>query len=254
MDAFLSPYTAETGKQIHMPEKYTTPYPAKRIYPDGRAENTEVLLARECPVELFLNGKRFTTLLASPAHFRELAAGHVISEGILSFEEIAKIMVEGNRVEIKTVNPEIRRLESRKDPVVSSDAVFNIKAIFAGLEHLTSETYKVTRGTHLAALVDRNGELVFQAVDVGRHNAVDKAIGYALLNRLPLTQMYLLSTGRQPAYMLMKAVRAGIPLVVTKAMPFDSGVEAAKKANMGLVGQLRKESMLVFAGEWRVKV
>ncbi|WP_440954177.1 formate dehydrogenase accessory sulfurtransferase FdhD [Methanosarcina sp. Mfa9] len=237
-----------------MPEKYTTPYPAKRIYPDGRAENTEVLLARECPVELFLNGKRFTTLLASPAHFKELAAGHMISEGILGFEEIAEITVEGNRVEIKTFNPEVRRLESKKEAFVSSEAVFGIKAIFAGLEYLTSETYKVTRGTHLAALVDRDGKLVFQVVDVGRHNAVDKAIGYALLNRLPLTEMYLLSTGRQPEYMVMKAVRAGIPLVVTKAMPFDSGVEAAKNANMGLVGQLKKESMLAFANEWRVKV
>ncbi len=253
MDAFLRPYTEDTGKKIHMPEKYTTPYPAKRIYPDSRAEDTEVLLARECPVKLFLNGKHFTTLLASPAHFRELAAGHMICEGTLSFEEIAEITVEGNRVEIKTVNPEVRQPKSRKETVVSSEAVFGIKAIFAGMEYLTSETYKVTRGTHLAALVDRNGKLIFQAVDVGRHNAVDKAIGYALLNRLPLTEMYLLSTGRQPAYMLMKAVRAGIPLVVTKAMPFDSGVEAAKKANMGLVGQLRKESMLVFANEWRVK-
>ncbi|HII01346.1 TPA: formate dehydrogenase accessory sulfurtransferase FdhD [Methanosarcinaceae archaeon] len=236
-----------------MPEKYTTPYPAKRIYPDGRAEDIEVLLARECPVELFLNGKRFTTLLASPVHFRELAAGHMICEGTLTFEEIAGITVEGNRVEIKTVNPEVRLPKSRKEPVVSSDAVFGIKAIFAGMEYLTSETYKVTRGTHLAALVDRNGKLIFQVVDVGRHNAVDKAIGYALLNGLPLPEMYLLSTGRQPEYMVMKAARAGVPLVVTKAMPFDSGVEAAKKANMGLVGQLKKESMLVFANEWRVK-
>jgi FdhD protein len=64
----------------------------------------------------------------------------------------------------------------------------------------------------------------------------------------------MLSTGRQPAYMITKAARAGIPLVATKAMPFDSGVEAAKKANMCLVGQLRPEAMLVFANEWRVKV
>lgn len=237
-----------------MPEKYTTSYPAKRIYPDGRPEDTEILLARECPVKLFLNGKRFTTLLASPFHFRELAAGHMISEGALTFEEIADITVEGNRVEIKTFKPETCRPKSEKVPVVNSEAVFGIKAIFAGMEYLTSETYKVTRGTHLAALVDRNGKLIFQAVDVGRHNAVDKAIGYALLKRLPLTEMYLLSTGRQPEYMVMKAARAGIPLVVTKAMPFNSGVEAAKKANVGLVGQLRKESMLVFANEWRVRV
>jgi len=54
--------------------------------------------------------------------------------------------------------------------------------------------------------------------------------------------------------MITKAARAGIPLVATKAMPFDSGVEAAKKANICLVGQLRPESMLVFANEWRVRV
>jgi len=52
--------------------------------------------------------------------------------------------------------------------------------------------------------------------------------------------------------MVTKAARAGIPLIVTKAMPFDSGVEAAKKANLCLIGQLRKESLLVFANEWRV--
>ena len=52
--------------------------------------------------------------------------------------------------------------------------------------------------------------------------------------------------------MVTKAARAGIPLIATKAMPFDSGVEAAKKANICLIGQLRKESMLVFANEWRV--
>jgi FdhD protein len=63
----------------------------------------------------------------------------------------------------------------------------------------------------------------------------------------------MLSTGRQPAYMVTKAARAGIPLVATKSMPFDSGIEAAKKANVCLVGQLRNEAMLIFANEWRVR-
>lgn len=164
-------------KEIHMPEKYTIPYPVKKIYSDGRSEDTDVLLARELPVKVFLDGKMFTTLFASPIELKELAVGHLITEGILSFEEIQKTEIKGNEIHILTQKGNI--------------------------------------------------------IDLSNH--------------------YVLSTGRQPAYMVTKAARAGIPLVVTKAMPFDSGVEAAKKANICLVGQLRKEAMLVFANEWRIK-
>jgi len=212
-----------------MPERYTIPYPARRIHSDGRAEDTKVLLAREVPVKLFLDGKAFTTLFTSPFELKELAVGHLITEGVISYGEIAAQIF------------------------VDSDAVFDPEAIFTGTDHLESETYKLTRGTHLAALINRNGKLAAHIVDIGRHNAVDKVVGTAFLQGLDISQHYMLSTGRQPAYMITKAARAGIPFVATKAMPFDSGVEAAKKANMCLVGQLRPESMLVFANEWRIK-
>lgn len=245
-----------------MPEKYTTPYPAKKIYSDGRAENIEVLLAKECPVKLFLDGKPFTTLFASPLELKELAVGHLITEGIISFREIAGVEVEGSDVHVLTqkkkslIPTEFSQPtgEAGKQIFVNSDAVFDPEALFAGNGYLESDTYKLTRGTHLAALIDRKGKLAVQIVDVGRHNAVDKVVGAAFLGGLDLSQHYMLSTGRQPAYMVTKAARAGIPLVATKAMPFDSGVEAAKKANVCLVGQLRQESMLIFAGEWRLRV
>lgn len=253
-----------------MPEKYTTPYPAKRIHSDGRAENIKVLLARECPVKLFLNGKLFTTLFASPLELKELAVGHLITEGVLSFREIENVEVEDVVVNVQTTtrkeNQEIRTETTEKarkaekeekagrEIFVDSDSVFEPQAIFAGIEYLESDAYKLTRGTHLAALIDRSGELAIQIVDVGRHNAVDKAVGAAFLKGLDLSQHFMLSTGRQPAYMVTKAARAGIPLIATKSMPFDSGVEAAKKANVCLIGQLRKESMLIFASEWRVKL
>lgn len=255
-------YTEKARNQIHMPEKYTTPYPAKRIHSDGRAEDTEVLLAKECPVKLFLDGKQLTTLFASPLELKELAVGHLITEGILNFRDIAGVEVEGNEVHILTLKDRLPILEESSRPAgkeaekqtfVNSDAVFDLEAIFAGTGYLESNTYKLTRGTHLAGLIDGKGKLAVRIVDVGRHNAVDKAVGAALLRGLDLSHLYMLSTGRQPAYMITKAARAGIPLVATKAMPFDSGVEAARKANMCLVGQLRQESMLVFAGEWRVK-
>ncbi|AKB42782.1 formate dehydrogenase accessory sulfurtransferase FdhD [Methanosarcina vacuolata] len=254
-----------------MPEKYTTSYPAKRIHSDGRAEDVKVLLAKECPVKLFLNGKLFTTLFASPLELKELAVGHLITEGVISFREIENVEVDGRAVHIliRKENQEIsteaagkigkaekaeKEEETSKEIFVDSDSVFEPQAIFAGTEYLESDTYKLTRGTHLAALIDRRGKLAVQIVDVGRHNAVDKAVGAAFLKGLDLSQHYMLSTGRQPAYMVTKAARAGITLIATKSMPFDSGVEAAKKANVCLIGQLRKESMLVFAGEWRVKL
>ncbi|MHC1755987.1 MAG: formate dehydrogenase accessory sulfurtransferase FdhD [Methanosarcina sp.] len=245
-----------------MPEKYTTPYPARRIHSDGRAEDTEVLLARECPVKLFLDGKQFTTLFASPLELKELAVGHLITEGILSFREIAGVEVEGSEVHVLTKKEKTAHNDKISGEIgagkpqifVESDAVFDPEALFAGTGNLESETYKLTRGTHLAALIDGKGKLAVRIVDVGRHNAVDKVVGAALLRGLDLSHLYMLSTGRQPAYMITKAARAGIPLVATKAMPFDSGVEAAKKANMCLVGQLRPEAMLVFANEWRVLV
>lgn len=254
-----------------MPEKYTTPYPAKKIHSDGRAEDIKVLLARECPVKLFLNGKLFTTLFASPFELKELAVGHLITEGVVSFGEIENVEVKSNEVHILTrMEKQIKQALSAEtagkvgkagkaektstEIFVSSDSIFKLQAVFAGTGYLESETYRLTRGTHLAALIDREGKLAVQIVDVGRHNAVDKAVGAAFLKGLDLSQHYMLSTGRQPAYMVTKAARAGIPLIATKAMPFDSGVEAAKKTNVCLVGQLRKESMLIFASEWRVKL
>lgn len=244
-----------------MPEKYTTSYPAKRIYSDGRAEDIKVLLAKEFPVKLLLDGKLFTTLFASPFELKELAVGHLITEGVLSFKEIENVEIKGDEVHIRTRKDKQalctettgEAAKDNREVFVDSDYVFEPHVVFAGIMYLESETYRLTRGTHLAALIDRTGKLALQIVDVGRHNAVDKAVGAAFLKGLDLSQHYMLSTGRQPAYMVTKAARAGIPLIATKAMPFDSGVEAAKKANICLIGQLRKESMLIFASEWRVK-
>lgn len=239
-----------------MPEKYTIYYPASRIYSDGRTEeNIEVLLARECPIKLFLNGKLFTSLFVSPSELQELAVGHLITEGAVNFSEITEIEVKHDEIHVLTLKEDqiSKRHESNEEVFARSNTIFNQKALFAGINYLESDIYRLTRGTHLAALIDTEGKLAVQIIDIGRHNALDKAIGAAFLRGLDVSQLYMLSTGRQPAYMVIKAARAGIPVIATKAMPFDSGVEAAKKANVCLVGQLREESMLIFANEWRIR-
>jgi FdhD protein len=145
-----------------MPEKYTTPYPAKRIHSDGRVEDIQVLLAKECPVKLFLDGKLFMTLFASPFELKELAVGHLITEGVLSFKEIENVETEGDEVHIRTrkdeqalcteTTGEAKNEEKvSKEIFVDSDSVFEPQAVFAGIMHLESEKYRLTRGTHLAA-------------------------------------------------------------------------------------------------------
>jgi len=179
----------------------------------------------------------------------------LITEGAVNFSEITEIEVKGDEIHVLTQNKSQTSMgqESDEGVFVRSCTIFDQEALFAGTNHLESDIYRLTRGTHLAALINKEGKLAVHIVDIGRHNALDKAIGAAFLHGLDISQLYMLSTGRQPAYMVTKAARAGIPLIATKSMPFDSGVEAAKKANLCLVGQLRKESMLIFANEWRVR-
>ena len=251
-----------------MPDRYTKNYAATTIYKNGTAVDLNILVAREDSVELFVNGTHAASILSSPAEVKELAVGHVICEGITGFDGILNVQVNGMKVDIhveRTENfniwHELRssggvgiRWQTNEDINVTSDAVFSPESIYSGTRFLESDVYRLTNGTHLAALVTPTGELAAQAIDIGRHNAIDKVIGHAALSGLDVSGMYLLSTGRQSAGMVLKAARAGVPLVVTKSAPFDSGIEAAKRTGVGLVAFLSGKKMSVFANKWRVAV
>ena len=105
------------------------------------------------------------------------------------------------------------------------------KALFA-----RGERYKDTGGIHAAALVD-HGSLISHAEDIGRHNAVDKSLGAALLARRPITGLGLLVTGRISAELAFKAARAGLAYVATPSVPSTLAVEIARRSGMVLVGR-----------------
>lgn len=251
-----------------MPDRYTKNYPATTIHKNGAAVELSCLVAREDSVELFVNGIYVASILSSPAEVRELAVGHVICEGFTGFGGILDVQVNGMEVDIRVERTEefkiwheLRssggvgiRWQKDEEINVMSDAVFSLESIYSGTRFLESDVYRLTKGTHLAALVTPMGELAAQAIDIGRHNAIDKVIGHAALSGLDVSGMYLLSTGRQSAGMVLKAARAGVPLVVTKTAPFDSGIEAAKRTGIGLVGFVSENQMSVFANKWRIAV
>ena len=132
---------------------------------------------------------------------------------------------------------------------VASQVILGLPAALASVQ----ETFKRTGGLHACALFDRDGRLLVLREDIGRHNALDKAVGWGLLeNRLPLRQQLLLLSGRASFEMMQKALAARIPVVAAISAPSSLAVEFARESGQTLVGFLRGERMNIYAGRERL--
>jgi len=149
------------------------------------------------------------------------------------------------------------RTQSRHD--VAADGVTVDAELLTRLPDLLraeQEVFDKTGGLHAAGLFDAaTGELLVLREDVGRHNAVDKVVGWAVLNdRLPLTGTVLMVSGRASFELVQKALMAGIPALAAVSAPSSLAVELAAEAGLTLVGFLRGESMNVYANAERIRV
>ena len=105
--------------------------------------------------------------------------------------------------------------------------------------------YAATHGTHSCLLMHK-GEILRRAEDIGRHNALDKVLGWALMQGIPLEECIVYTSGRIPVDMVMKVIRAGVPVLASKAMPTRESVLLAEEFGLSLIGAARKDSMVVF--------
>lgn len=228
---------------------FSTKFKAKELTDEGSGEVT-YSVAVEDTIELFVNKIHTAAILATPEMLKELALGYLICEGIVkNKDDIKKINVDGKTIYVE-IEPtehleiwrELRssgcvgvRWDENETIEVRTDTTFRPDAVKRSLKFLESDVYRETRGTHAACLMNTYGECVVKAVDVGRHNAFDKVVGRSVLEGIKLSRHFLASTGRQSAGMVLKAARAGIPLVATKTAPLDTGVAAAERAGVCLV-------------------
>lgn len=102
-----------------------------------------------------------------------------------------------------------------------------------------------TVGVH-SCILAKEGRVLVNCEDIGRHNAIDKAVGWALLNGINLEECMLYSSGRVPTDMVRKAIRAGVPVFISKGVPTVQAVKMAKEYGLKLIGSARPDSMNIF--------
>jgi len=245
---------------------YTKNYPAFDLKGSVLQEKTHIV-AVENTIELFINNILIASILATPEMLQELAVGYLICEGLVKGpDSIKDLNIDGNRIYVQVEQSkhlelwrELRssgcvgiRWEENEDISINSDIKFTAYSIGKSLRFLESDIYSETHGTHAACLINVKGECAAKAIDVGRHNAFDKVTGYAYLNGIDVKEHFILSTGRQSAGMVLKAARAGIPLVATKTAPLNSGIDAADRTGVCLVCFVSNDRMSVFSHQERL--
>ena len=224
---------------------------------DGAREVHDDIIVED-RVRLFLNGEYLTTLVASPDRLGDLGAGFVVCEGLA--DRVDSVEVSGMDVHVAApVSKDIRlevessggyRVLGEPKTVASSITVTadGIRAVTAAIE---SDTWRRTGGVHCSVLFC-DGEPVTRACDVGRHNTVDKVVGYAALHGIDRSRCVLGCTGRQPAGMVAKAANAGIPIVVSRAASTDQGILTAQRAGLTLICFSRGERFTIYTHPERV--
>jgi FdhD protein len=248
---------------------------------DGELEYLPDELTIEEPLEIRIGRKTIAITMCTPGHDEELAAGFFFSEGIVRDPaDIADLSpCLDNRVVVKLANDVKAKLNTaQRFGTISSSCGLcgkrsietirqNFPAIRAtalriDIEMLLSLPKKLrdaqrdfahTGGIHAAGIFDANGELKIVREDIGRHNAVDKAIGRAFLDGLlPLESNVLLVSGRASFEIIQKALAAGIPIVAAVSAPSSLAVEFARDSNQTLIGFLRPPSFNIYSHIERV--
>ncbi|HEV8640304.1 MAG TPA: formate dehydrogenase accessory sulfurtransferase FdhD [Methylomirabilota bacterium] len=234
-----------------------------------RAEEVSGEVVRELPLTMYVNGERFLTLLCSPMKIEALVVGYLWMEKVIADpEEIARLEVSAvdGRVDATLTHPVTLpseriltsgcgggitfRIDHRLFPRLASSLKVRPEQLSARMKDLFAAAahYKTSRGIHGAALADGE-QLLIVAEDVGRHNAVDKVKGEALLRGIPTPDRILLSTGRVSSEMLLKAARMGVPIVASRTSPTEMAVALAEQLNITVCGYVRSDGLNLYAGD-----
>lgn len=262
------------------------PVQVRKVSSAGDMRVLEDVTAREEPLEIRVEGRSVAVVMRTPGHDEELAAGFLVSEGVVQQpRDILEVSqcpstgnIHGNVVDV-LLGGAVVNWDSLTRHVFSASSCgicgkTSIESVFQRFPAVTAgwqvspaliaslpeklraaqEAFSKTGGLHASGLFDLEGNLVVLREDVGRHNALDKILGHALMQGLlPLDRHILMVSGRVSFEIIQKALAAGIPLVAAISAPSSLAVEFAETAGQTLIGFLRGETMNIYTHPQRVR-
>lgn len=233
-------------------------------------------VASERRLRIFSADKEIISLLCTPTMVKELVVGFGLSEGLLKDSSDSLLSWCSERIGIFWKDEEIEAhlpvdvpeaiatltsgcakgvtfISGEELPEIHSNLKVSVHTILELFRefHKKSELFMSTGGVHSAALCDEKEIIVF-AEDIGRHNAVDKIIGYAFLENIQMSDKLLLLSGRLSSEIALKAIKARIPIIVSRAAPTDMAVEIARKSNITMIGFLRGQRFNIYSQPGRI--
>jgi len=230
-------------------------------------------VVEEVPLSIFINGRHFVTAMTSPQMRKEFVTGHLFSERIICRpQEIESQEIEGNVARVIVEHPMRaivpRRpivsgcggiasfLDESKLPEIKSDLRIGKQQAQDAMESISlSETHLATGGVHSVGLFGEM-EPICIIEDIGRHNALDKAIGYALIQNqdFDFRRTFVACTGRVSSDMALKCSVAGIPIIVSRGATTSLAISIAERTGLCIVGFLRGKRLSVYTNRERIAI
>jgi len=259
-------------------ERITDRLACKRLHKDGE-EILEDTVPVEEPMSIIVNGRHAVDATISPHRIKEFVIGHLVCEGqIAGPEDIESYSEWPGRVEVRLRGePKQSAMRSmifngcfggsgERPPLpekigkVDSDLALGYEQVQRAIEAIEdSPVHRLTGGVHTCGifLVPEVGSrdaphLVAQCDDIGRHNALDKAVGEAVMQGCPLARCFVVTTGRASSEMVAKCHAAGIPVLASRGATTTLAVEIARLSGIALIGFARKGRISLYSNEWRV--
>lgn len=271
-EAQLSTLHAVSRDPTQAPAYSTRRVDALRL-PGGAHEDD--LVAVEEPLEIRIGGEPVAVTMRTPGHDEELALGFCVTEGLAPESARAPDDLAANAVEVVATgfDPErlrrhfytssscgvcgkgaIEAVQVTAPPVESTlEVSFDAVAALPARLREAQRAFAVTGGLHATGLFDSRGELLCVREDVGRHNAMDKVVGWAFSEGLlPLSQHVLCVSGRLSFELVQKAAVAGCPVLVAVGAPSSLAVELAEDRRVTLCGWARESRVTVYTEPWRI--
>ncbi len=235
-------------------------------------------IAIESAVELWLNNEHITTFLCSPYNLEILGIGHLLTRGVISnVEKIIDISVDYENLKINVFTSELIKAEEQfsvpkfilsgvssinnfndniyKINKVRNDISFDLNLIHETAKYMVDNAplYKETGGVHAAIIKDSENNFSLKE-DIGRHCAVDKAVGDFLMNNYDLSNCFIATTGRISLDMLLKSAVMGIPVVVSLKRPSSLAIELANFYGICIVARILSSQPLIYTNNDKILI